>query len=232
MYELYCYVIFHTKFYTVISLQRSVNGLISVIILKRISVFILPSYRIKTRDVRKELLISIWRPQISSKPKSVHFMPSKNSPWLEMQSFSRCNHFLKASRYADLGTVIRYWWIADPSAYQDSYFRSARNYFNFGNIKKSYRARSRNMGGEANYLLFLSSKTPYLFRRHEQGHCHEEDGNVQNQWHCVVSDNIVSAFTVLCLCSTFRWCFCPFPPTLLLWLLHQSRKLHTKPTLY
>ena len=32
-------------------------------------------------------------------------MPSKYSPWLEMQSFSRCIHFLKASRYADLGTV-------------------------------------------------------------------------------------------------------------------------------
>ena len=31
-------------------------------------------------------------------------MPSKYSPWLEMQSFSRCIHFLKASRYADLGT--------------------------------------------------------------------------------------------------------------------------------
>ena len=61
-----------------------------------------------TRDVRKELLISIWRLQISSKPKSAHSMPSKNSPWLEMQSFNRCIHFLKASRYADLGTVIRY----------------------------------------------------------------------------------------------------------------------------
>ena len=61
-----------------------------------------------TRDVRNELLISIWRLQISSLPKSTHFMPSKYSPWLEMQSFSRCIHFLKASRYADLGTVIRY----------------------------------------------------------------------------------------------------------------------------
>ena len=61
-----------------------------------------------TRDVRNELLISIWRLQISSLPKSTHFMPSKYSPWLEMQSFSRCSHFLKASRYADLGTVIRY----------------------------------------------------------------------------------------------------------------------------
>ena len=41
-----------------------------------------------TRDVQKELLISIWRLQISSKPKSAHSMPSKNSPWLEMQSFN------------------------------------------------------------------------------------------------------------------------------------------------
>ena len=65
-------------------------------------------YTQHTRDVRNELLISIWRLQISSKPKSTHFMPSKYSPWLEMQSFSRCIHFLKASRYADLGTVIRY----------------------------------------------------------------------------------------------------------------------------
>ena len=61
-----------------------------------------------TRDVRKELPISIWRLQISSNPKSAHSMPSKNSPWLEMQSFNRCIHFLKASRYTDLGTVIRY----------------------------------------------------------------------------------------------------------------------------
>ena len=58
------------------------------------------------RDVRNELLISIWRLQISSLPKSTHFMPSKYCSWLEMQSFSRCIHFLKASRYADLGTVI------------------------------------------------------------------------------------------------------------------------------
>ena len=61
-----------------------------------------------TRDVRKELLISIWGLQISSKPKSAHSMPSKDSPWLEMQRFNRCIQFLKASRYADLGTVIRY----------------------------------------------------------------------------------------------------------------------------
>ena len=60
------------------------------------------------RDVRKELLISIWRLQILSKFKSAHSMPSKNSPWLEMQSFNRCIHFLKASRNADLDTVIRY----------------------------------------------------------------------------------------------------------------------------
>ena len=53
-----------------------------------------------------------------------------------MQSFSRCIHFLKASRYADLGTVIRYWWMADPSACRDWYFHPARNAFNFGNKKK------------------------------------------------------------------------------------------------
>ena len=66
--------------------------------------------------------------------------------WLEMQSFILCKHFLKASRYADLGTVIRYCWIADPSAWEDWYFRPARNYFNFGIIKKSHGARSREYG--------------------------------------------------------------------------------------
>ena len=35
--------------------------------------------------------------------------------------------------------------------------------------------------------------------------------------------------SVLRLCSTFRWCFCPFSPALLLRLLHQRRRLHTKP---
>ena len=131
-----------------------------------------------TRDVRNELLISIWRLQISSKPKSTHFMPSKYSPWLEMQSFSRCIHFLKASRYADLGTVIRYWWMADPSACRDWYFRPARNAFNFGNKKKSHGAGSGEYRGEAKQLLFLSSKTPLLLRRYELGHCHVEDGHV------------------------------------------------------
>ena len=64
-----------------------------------------------------------------------------SSPWLEMQSFSRCIHFLKVSQYADLGTVIRYWWTADPSACRDWYFHPARNDFNFGNKKKSHGAR-------------------------------------------------------------------------------------------
>ena len=75
------------------------------------------------------------------------YMPSKYSPWLEMQSFSRCIHFLKASQYADLGTVIRYWWMADPSACRDWYFHPARNDFNFGNKKKSHGARSGGGGG-------------------------------------------------------------------------------------
>ena len=64
---------------------------------------------------------------------------------------------LEASRYADLGTVIRYWWMADPSACRDWYFHPARNAFNFGNKKKSGLG---NTGGEAKQLLFLSSKTP------------------------------------------------------------------------
>ena len=34
--------------------------------------------------------------------------------------------------------------------------------------------------------------------------------------------------SVLCLCSTFLCCFCPFSPALLLRLLHQRRRLHTK----
>ena len=107
-----------------------------------------------TSDVRNELLISIWRLQISSEPKSTHFMPSKYSPWLEMKSFSRCIHFLKATRYADLGTVIRYWWMADPSACRDWYFRQARNAFNFGNKKKSHGARSGEYGGWGKRVTF------------------------------------------------------------------------------
>ena len=63
-----------------------------------------------------------------------------------MLSFSRCIDLLKASQYANLGAAIRYWWIADQSAFQDWYFRPARNYFNFENIKKSHWARNREYG--------------------------------------------------------------------------------------
>ena len=80
--------------------------------------------------------------------------PPKYSPWLEMQSFSRCIHFLKASRYADLGTVIRYWWMADRSACRDWYFRPARNAFNFGNKKKSHGARSGDYEGWGKTVTF------------------------------------------------------------------------------
>ena len=52
-------------------------------------------------------------------------MPSKYSLWLEMQSFSRCIHFLKASRYADLGTVIRYWWMGWGKTVTFSFFKNA-----------------------------------------------------------------------------------------------------------
>ena len=51
-------------------------------------------------------------------------------------------------------------------------------------------------------------------------------------WQGVVSDNTFSVSSVLRLCSTFRWCFCPFSLALLLRLLHQRRRLHTKPSLY
>ena len=75
-------------------------------------------------------------------PKKAHFISSKYSPWLQMQSFGRYIHFLKVSRYADLGTVIRYGCMADPSACQDWYFLLARNDFSFGNKKKSHGTRS------------------------------------------------------------------------------------------
>ena len=79
-----------------------------------------------------------------------------------MQSFSRCIHFLKASCYADLGTVIKYWWIADPSACKDCYFRPAWNYFNFRNMNKSHRARSREYGrwGKTVTFSLLKNSVP------------------------------------------------------------------------
>ena len=82
------------------------------------------------------------------------FHASKYSPWLEMQNFSRCIHFLKASRYADLGTEIRYWWMADPSACRDWYFRPARNAFNVGNKKKSHGERSGEYVGWGKTVTF------------------------------------------------------------------------------
>ena len=109
-----------------------------------------------TRDVRNELLISIWRLQISSQPKSTHFMPSKYSPWLEMQSFSRCIHFLKASRYADLGTVIRYyeWQIQVPVGTGIS---AQQVMLSISETKRNHMGQGLgNMGGEAKQLLFLS----------------------------------------------------------------------------
>ena len=38
--------------------------------------------------------------------------------------------------------MIKYWWMADPSACRDWYFCPARNAFNSGNKKKSHGARS------------------------------------------------------------------------------------------
>ena len=66
------------------------------------------------------------------------------------------------TRYADLGTVIRYWWMADPSACRDWYFRPARNAFNFGNKKKSHGARSgenRGWGKTVTFSFFKNAVT-------------------------------------------------------------------------
>ena len=155
-------------------------------------------------------------------------MPSKYSPWPEMQSFSRCIHFLKASRYADLGTVIRYWWMADPSACRDWYFHPARNAFNFGNKKKSHGARS---GG----IRRVRQNSYFFFLQKRRNYC----GGMS--WGIVMFKTsgrasfliiLFSVSSVLRLYSTFRWCFCTFSLALLLRLLHQRRRLHRKLSLY
>ena len=156
-------------------------------------------------------------------------MPSKYSPWLEMQSFSRCIHFLKASRYADLGTVIRYWWMADPSACRDWYFRPARNAFNFGNKRKSHGARSGEYRGWGKTVTFSFFKNAVTIAEVWAGALSCRRRTCLKP---VVSDNTFSVSSILRLCSTFRWCFCPFSLALLLRLLHQRRRLHTKPSLY
>ena len=107
-------------------------------------------------------------------------MPSKYSPWLEMQSFSRCIHFLKASRYADLGIVYGTdaWQIQVHVGTGISTQQGMISIY-FGNKKKSHRARSGEyMGWGGKKLLSLPSKMPYLLRRYEQEHCHVEDGHV------------------------------------------------------
>ena len=159
-------------------------------------------------------------------------MPSKYSPWLEMQSFSRCIHFLKASRYTDLGTVIRYWWMADPSACRDWYFRPARNAFNFGDKKKSHGARSGEYGRWGKTVTFSFFKNDVTIAEVWAGALSCRRRTCLKPVAGVISDNTFSVSSVLRLCSTFRWCFCPFSLALLLWLLHQRRRLHTKPSLY
>ena len=44
--------------------------------------------------------------------------------------------------------------MADPSAFQGWYFRLARNYFNFGNIKKLHGERSREYGRQGKTVTF------------------------------------------------------------------------------
>ena len=149
-----------------------------------------------------------------------------------MQSFSRCIHFLKASRYADLGTVIRYWWMADPSACRDWYFRPARNAFNFGNKKKSHGARSGEYGGWGKTVTFSFFKNAVTIAEVWAGHCHVEDDMFKTSGRASFLIILFSVSLVLCLCSTFRRCFCPFSLALLFRLLHQRRRLHTKPSLH
>ena len=62
---------------------------------------------VNTRDVRNELLIcylEISNFKLAQKC-SFHAIEVLVPQSLEMQSFSRCIHFLKVSRYTDLGTV-------------------------------------------------------------------------------------------------------------------------------
>ena len=61
-----------------------------------------------TSDVRKELLFFYLETSDFKLDQKCSFHGLKNSSWLEMQSFSLCRHFLKASQNADLGAVIIY----------------------------------------------------------------------------------------------------------------------------
>ena len=77
-----------------------------------------------------------------------------------MQSFSRCIHFLKASRYADLGTVIGTdeWQIQVPVGTGIS---AQQGMLSISETKRNHMGQGLgNTGGEAKQLLFLSSKTP------------------------------------------------------------------------
>ena len=112
-----------------------------------------------TRDVRNELLISIWRLQISRAQK-YSFHALEVLPVARNAKFQPMYPLFEGVTVRWFGHSIRYWWMADPSACRDWYFRPARNAFNFGNKKKSHGARSGEYGGEAKQLLFLSSKTP------------------------------------------------------------------------
>ena len=64
------------------------------------------------------------------------------------------------------GVTVRWfghWWMADPSACRDWYFRPARNAFNFRNKKKSHGARSGEYRGvrQNSYFFFLQKRCNY-----------------------------------------------------------------------
>ena len=128
-----------------------------------------------TRDVRNELLL------FHLETSNFNLTQKCSRVWLqllEMQSFSRCKHFLKASQNADLGTVIRYRWKADASACEDWYFGPTRNYFNFVNIKKSHGARSREYGRWGKTPTFSFFKNTVTISEAWAGLCHVEHGYV------------------------------------------------------
>ena len=98
--------------------------------------------------------------------------------------------------------------------------------------KKSHGARSGEYGGWGKTVTFSFFKNAVTIAEVWAGALSCRRQTCFNQWPGVVSDNTFSVSSVLRLCSTFRWCFCPFSLALLLRLLHQRRRLHTKPFLY
>ena len=133
-------------------------------------------------------------------------MPSKYSPWLEMQiKFQPMYQHLKVSLYACLGTVIRYWWMTGQSACRDWYFPPARNDFKFRNKIKSYGTRTWDKTVTLCFSSFINTSTMTCRR-------------------CMCLKPVAwRRFWLYFFCffsTSFQWCFCPFSPAFLLRLFH------------